>query len=59
MLKCGGGGTKRFEVVLTRELISFSHTDGGGGTHCFHPLEGGGGREKFYPVLKGERAQKV
>ena len=39
------GGAKSLEVVLTRELEIFSHTD------CGHPLEGA--REKFYPVLRG------
>ena len=57
MLKGGGGsGTKGFEIVLTRQLGSFNHSDGGGGGQIVLPcLEGGGGRKKFwtrnFPIL--------
>ena len=53
--KNGGGkrfsyaeeGTISFEVVLTWELGSFSHTEGGGGANSFHPLKRGGGWKSF------------
>ena len=43
MLKGGGGGTTRFEVVLTRELevLAIVMGEGGGGdAESFHPLRG-------------------
>ena len=47
MLKWGGGGTKTFEVGLTRELEVLAIVMGGGCKKfppfpkCFHPLKGG------------------
>ena len=61
-----GGGTKSFEVVLTRKLEVLIIVMQRGGSKGFHPLkggaqkalpclEGGGGRKKFrirnFPIL--------
>ena len=45
MLKGGGGGIKRFGVVLTRELEVLAILKGG--VKRFHSLKGGGGATSF------------
>ena len=54
MLK--GGGTKCFEVVLTRELEVLAIVMGGGHKRC-PPFKGGA--QNVLPCLKGGRAQQV